>query len=68
VSARITILVGDSPLEVTVRQVGECTCAAAAGVHKEGCAVLHPGRVDLVIAEPVRSRRHSWWWRRGYHR
>jgi hypothetical protein len=67
-SARITLLVGDSPIEITVRQVGACTCSASAGLHEEGCGVLNPGRIDLIVAEPVRAFRSSWWRRGRYHR
>jgi len=54
--ARITIDVGAGPLEVTVRAVGECTCAAVGDVHEPGCGIRSPDRIDLVIAEPVRAR------------
>jgi hypothetical protein len=69
-SARILIDVRGAPVEVTVRSVGACTCAAIDDVHEAACGVLRPARVDLIIDDPgYLWRRRSWWWRaRRRHR
>jgi hypothetical protein len=64
VTARILIDLGGGAVEITVRSVGECTCAAPDDVHEAACGVLRPARVDLIVDDPGYLLRRNPWWRR----